>query len=167
MSYVIATSLKINGDTIEGKGGCNNVKPFYTYPILYTNKDHFMMDILGGGLTIDRVNSKLGDKIREAKKKVIEIHQAKYGDFQDAYMYGIKSINPYSLFMIGDVYSADARGEKDSYLESALNLSHINSQYHTQKLIEHAIYKGNWDEYVRFYKLLLTIFFKEINVNYN
>lgn len=162
MSYSIATSFKIKDGKITGMCGCNNVRPFYTSEFKYDDKERFMYDLLSGGLTIDRVRSKVADRTREAMLRVRELHKAKYGDMQERYMYGYKSINPFSLFMIGHVYFSNKNGGKDDFLTSAADLTHTSKKFHTEKMVEYAIYKTKWDEYVKFYKLLLEIFFNHL-----
>lgn len=163
MSYSIATSIQINGYEITGMCGCNNVRPFYTSAFKYDDHERFMYDVLSGGLTIDRVRSKLADRTREAIKRVREIHQSMYGDMQEKYMYGTKSINPFSLYTIGHVYFSDKAGKKDDFLANSADLTHTGKKYHTEKMIEYAIYKTKWDEYVEHYKTLLNVFFSTIN----
>jgi len=163
MSYSIATSFKIENNQITGKCGCNNVTPFYTSEFKYEDHERFMYDLLSGGLTIDRIRSKIADRTREAMLKVRELHKATYGDVQEKYMYGTRSINPFSLFMIGHVYFSNKSGGQNEFLESASDLTHTSKKYHTEKMIEHAIYSTKWDEYVQFYKMLLEIFFNHIN----
>jgi len=163
MSYSIATSVTIKGTEITGRCGCNNVKPFYTSDFKYDDHEMFMYDLLSGGLTIDRVNSKLATRIREAMQMVRDIHKAKYGNMQENYMYGHYSINPFSLFMIGGVYFTDKQGGKDEFLTNQADLTYTSKAYHTEKMVEYAIYKTKWDDYVEFYKLILDTFFNHIN----
>lgn len=164
MSYTIATSIKIDPlGKITGRGGCNNVRPFYSSDFEYEDKERFMHDILSGGLDIDGVRSKIAEKARNARQTVRGLHKARYGKDQDAYMYGTKSINPFSLYMIANVYFSDKQGQKDEFLTNTADLTHVGKQYQTERLVEHAIFKTKWDEYVEFYKFLLIVFFKEIN----
>ena len=163
MSYSIATSFQIKGSEITGMCGCNNVRPFYTSEFKYDDHEYFMYDLLSGALTIDRVRSKLADRVREAKELVQSVHAAKYGGEQERYMYGTQSINPFSLFMIGHVYFSNKHGGKEEFLTNTANLEHVGKAYHTQRLVEWAIYKTKWDEYVSFYSMLLEGFFEKIN----
>jgi len=165
MSYSIATALKIKDNQILLSVGSNNVRPFYSTPTKYDDNDFFMQDLLSGGLDISRLNTKIAEKVNKAIKDVRELHEARYGVMQDKYMFGIKSINPYSLFMIANVYNSDRWGKKEEFLNNTKDLTHVGKDYHTEKLVEWAIYSTNWDDYVEFYKLLLTIFKKEVGIN--
>lgn len=162
MSYSIATSIKYKDGKFFGNAGANNVRPFHSYPFEYEDKERFMFDILSGGLDINRVNSKLNSKIKEAISKVKEIHKVGYGKMQEKYMYGWSSINPFSLYCIGSIYFSNKRGDKEEFLKNSSDLSYISKEYHTEKMVEYAIYSTKWDEYVAFYKLLLTVFFNTI-----
>lgn len=164
MSYSIATALKIKNNEVLLSVGCNNVKPFYSSPTKYEDNDFFMQDLLSGGLQIDRLNTKIAKKVKEAIEKVKKLHYAGYGLMQDKYMFGYHSINPYSLYMIAQVYNSDRWGKKEEFLNNAKDLKYVSKDYHTEKLVEWAIYSTKWDEYVEFYKLLLTIFKKEIGL---
>lgn len=163
MSYYIATGLKIKDNNITVKAGCNNVKPFYSTAFEYESIDEFMFDVLSGGLQIDNLNTKTANKVKEAIKDVKDLHKSAYGNLQERYMYGWININPFSLYMIGNVYFSNKRGQKEKFLENSADIKHTSEQHKTGKLVEHAIYKGNWDEYVSFYSLLLTFFTIKIN----
>ena len=163
MSYSIATSFQVkNGNKITGMCGSNNVRPFYTSEFCYEDHERFMYDLLSGGLTIDRVRSKIADRTREAMEKVKKMHRERYGEMQERYMYGTKSINPFSLYMIGNVYFSNKQKQKDEFLTNTADLTHVSKKYHTENLVEHAIFKTKWEEYVEFYQMLLNTFFNHI-----
>lgn len=162
MSYSIATSIKYKDGKFFGNAGANNVTPFYSYPFEYEDKERVMFDIHSGNLDINRVNSKLASKIKEAISKVKELHKARYGEMQENYMYGWSSINPFSLYYIGSIYFSNKRGDKEEFLKNSADLTYVSKEYHTQKMVDHAIYSTKWNEYVEFYKLLLTVFFNTI-----
>lgn len=165
MSYSIATALKVKDNEVFLSVGCNNVKPFYSSPTKYDDNDFFMQDLISGGLDISRLNTKIAKKVRDGIQKVKDIHKARYGAMQEKYMFGKKSINPYSLFMMAQVYNSDRWGKKEDFLNNAKDLTHTSKAYHTENLVEWAIYSTNWDEYVEFYKYLLSIFKKEIGLH--
>ncbi len=163
MSHTIATSIKIdkNGN-FSGTGGANNVRPFYTYPFHWDDKEDVMYDILSGCVQIERVKSKTGDKIRGAIKIVKQKHIEKYGQLQESYPYSSKSINPYSIYQIGGTYFSNKRGHK---APAEIDFSNTSEKYWEEMKTEHRIYTEKWNEYAEFYKELLNIFFNHIKSN--
>ena len=160
MSYTIATSIKIDKEVnFTGRGGANNVIPFYTYPFNWDDKERVMYDILSGSVQIDGIKSKLADSIREAIKKVKAIHSEKYGKLQDVYPYGSKSINPFSLYTIGGIYFQSKDGHDKP---SEIDYSIYSEQYRDQIKNERDIISHNWNEYATFYKELLNVFFNTV-----
>lgn len=161
MSYTIATSIQLDKDgNFKGTGGSNNVRPFYTCPFSWEDKERVMYDTLSGSVQIDRIKSKLADRIREALKKVKEKHAEKYGQLQDVYPFGSKSINPFSLYTIGGVYFQHKDGHS---APNRTDLSFYSEQYREQIKNEQDIIEHNWNEYAAFYKELLTDFFQIVN----
>lgn len=163
MSSTIVTSIKIDKEgNFSGNGGANNVRPFYTYPFHWDDKERVMYDILSGCVQIERVKSKLADRIREAIKIVKDKHFEKYGQLQEVYPFSSKSINPFSLYQIGGVYFQNKDGHT---APREIDYSIYSEQYREQIKNEYDIYAHKWNEYVEFYKELLNIFFNHIKAN--